>query len=92
MRHGAAFHDQETHQQFRHFTWYHPNSKLTFDDIDELMSEIEKQNVKVLAERRAKLSTPDISQRQVAQEPTPAPTSTPESVVRRAEPIRSEVP
>ena len=56
-RYGATFPNHpDVQQQFQKFDWYHPKRKLTFDDIDQLMSDIERENVKVLAQRRDTLT------------------------------------
>jgi hypothetical protein len=34
------------HRQFQKFGWYHPNPNTTLSDIEQSMSEIEKENVK----------------------------------------------
>jgi YARHG domain len=55
-RNGATFHHADVRQQFQQFDWYQPKPGLTFDDIDQSMSDIEKQNLKVLAQYRAMAS------------------------------------
>jgi hypothetical protein len=44
--------------QFQKFDWYQPKPGLTFDDIDQSMSDTERQNLKVLAQSRAMSSRP----------------------------------
>ena len=39
----------EIQRQFTRFDWYHPNPRLSFEDIDQIMSDIESQNVKMMA-------------------------------------------
>jgi hypothetical protein len=52
-RYGACFpKNPEIQQQFQKFSWYHPNPSITFSDIDQSMSETEKENVKLLGEYR----------------------------------------
>jgi hypothetical protein len=56
-RHGATFPNHpEIQQQFKKFDWYHPDANLSFNDIDQLMSDIERENVKTLAQYRANTS------------------------------------
>ena len=56
-RHGATFPNHpEIQQQFKKFDWYHPDANLSFNDIDQLMSDIERENVKTLAQYRANAS------------------------------------
>jgi len=58
-RYGATFPNHpDVQQQFQKFDWYHPDPKLTFHDIDQSMSDIERENVKVLARYRAMTSQP----------------------------------
>jgi hypothetical protein len=58
-RYGATFPKHpDVQRQFQKFDWYHPKPKLTFDDIDQSMSDIERENVKVLARYRAMTSRP----------------------------------
>jgi YARHG domain/Bacterial SH3 domain len=52
-RYGAAFsNNPDIRRQFQKFSWYHPNPNITFSDIDQSMSEVEKQNVKLLGQYR----------------------------------------
>jgi len=52
-RYGAAFtNSPDIRRQFQRFNWYHPNPNITFSDIDQSMSEIEKENIKVLGQYR----------------------------------------
>ena len=39
-------------RQFQKFEWYHPKPALTFEEVDRMMSDTEKQNVKFLAHCR----------------------------------------
>jgi YARHG domain len=56
-RYGATFSNHpDVQRQFQKFDWYHPKPKLTFEDIDQSMSDIERENVKVLAQYRAMTS------------------------------------
>jgi hypothetical protein len=50
-RYGATFPQvPEIQRQFLRFDWYHPNPRLSFvEDIDQMMSDIESQNVKMMA-------------------------------------------
>jgi len=55
-RYGATFtNTPDIGRQFQKFAWYHPNPAITFADIDTAMSDIEKQNVKILGDYRDKL-------------------------------------
>jgi YARHG domain len=55
-RYGATFpRTPDVQQQFQKFSWYHPNPGITFETIDQKMSDIERQNVKVLAAYRETL-------------------------------------
>jgi len=52
-RRGASFPDKkEIETWFRQFAWYKPKPNLTFDQIEASLPEVEKQNVKTLAEAR----------------------------------------
>jgi serine/threonine protein kinase len=52
-RYGATFPNHpEIENQFRRFSWYHPNPGISYDEIDSSMSDIEKENVKLLARYR----------------------------------------
>jgi hypothetical protein len=52
-RYGATFPNHpDVQQQFQKFDWYHPEPKLTFEDIDQSMSDFERENVRVLAQYR----------------------------------------
>ena len=65
-RHGATFPSEPPIQaQFREFSWYHPNPKLTVEQIEASFSQIEKDNLELLAQERD-LKNPI---------PTPTPTS-----------------
>lgn len=49
-RYGATFPQApDVQRQFNRVSWYHPNPRLTFEDIDQMMSSTEAQNVKLLA-------------------------------------------
>jgi hypothetical protein len=49
-RYGATFpNTPDIQRQFGRFSWYHPNSELTYESIDQLMTDVERQNVKFLA-------------------------------------------
>ena len=47
-RRGAAFREKSLAKWFGQFTWYRPNPNTTFDQIENSLSEVEKQNVKLL--------------------------------------------
>jgi hypothetical protein len=51
-RHGADFRDKQTKKQFSEFSWYQPRAGLTLDQIESEFSDLEKQNLKVLARCR----------------------------------------
>jgi hypothetical protein len=52
-RYGAAFpSNPEIRRQFQKFSWYHPNPNITFSDIDQSMSEVERENIKLLGQYR----------------------------------------
>jgi len=52
-RYGATFpKTPEIQRQFEQFSWYHPNPSLSYEAIDALMSDVERQNVKLLARER----------------------------------------
>jgi hypothetical protein len=60
-RHGATFPNHpDIQRQFQRFNWYRPQPNLTFNDIDRLMSDTERENVKVLAQYRMMLSEPSL--------------------------------
>jgi hypothetical protein len=53
-RYGASFpNNPDVRRQFQKFSWYHPNPNTSFSDIDQSMSDVEKQNIKLLGEYRA---------------------------------------
>jgi hypothetical protein len=55
-RYGAPFSDNpDIRRQFQKFSWYHPNPNIGFSDIDQSMSEIEKENIKLLGQYRSML-------------------------------------
>jgi hypothetical protein len=52
-RYGATFPNvPDIQRQFQKFEWYHPKPRLTFEEVDRLMSDTERQNVKFLAQCR----------------------------------------
>jgi hypothetical protein len=52
-RHGASFSDKrDVHTWFSQFAWYKPQTNLTFDQIESSLPDVERQNVKTLAEAR----------------------------------------
>ena len=52
-RYGATFPNvPDIQRQFQKFAWYHPNPGLTFEEVDRLMSDTERENVKFLAQCR----------------------------------------
>jgi hypothetical protein len=58
-RYGAVWKSRPNVQrQFQKWSWYHPEPGRSFDDIDRLMSGIERGNVEVLAQYRSMTSTP----------------------------------
>lgn len=57
-RHGASFSNTpDIQQQFQKFSWYHPDPSISLSDIDWSMSDIEKQNIKLLAQYRDMLQS-----------------------------------
>jgi DNA polymerase III delta subunit len=49
-RYGATFPNTPAIRRlFEKFYWYHPNTSLSYEAIDQLMSDVERQNVKFLA-------------------------------------------
>jgi YARHG domain len=49
-RYGASFpNTPDIQRHFERFPWYHPNPSLTYEAIDQIMSDVERQNVKFLA-------------------------------------------
>lgn len=57
-RNGASFPDKKIQGWFSQFAWFKPRTNMTFDQIESALSEIERQNVKILAEARQQKSTP----------------------------------
>jgi outer membrane protein assembly factor BamD (BamD/ComL family) len=52
-RHGATFPSQPPIEaQFRKFSWYHPNPMLTFEQIEDSFSQIERDNLALLGQVR----------------------------------------
>jgi hypothetical protein len=52
-RHGATFPSQPPIEaQFRKFSWYHPNQMLTFEQIEDSFSQIERDNLALLGQVR----------------------------------------
>jgi YARHG domain/Outer membrane lipoprotein len=52
-RHGATFPSQPPIEaQFRKFPWYHPNPMLTFEQIEDTFSQIERDNLALLGQVR----------------------------------------
>lgn len=51
-RHGAEFGNPATAKWFKQFPWYKPRPESTFDSIEASMTEIERQNLKLLGEYR----------------------------------------
>ena len=52
-RYGATFPNvPDIQRQFQKFEWYHPKPGLTFEEVDRLMSNTERQNVEFLAQCR----------------------------------------
>jgi hypothetical protein len=69
-RHGAEFEDKKVTKQFEQFPWYKPRPGLTFDDIENEFSDLEKQNLKVLGRcRDAKLAAARHKSRPVRGQP-----------------------
>ena len=49
-RYGATFpNTPDVQKQFAKFRWYEPNPSLTFEDIDGMMTDVERENIKLLA-------------------------------------------
>ena len=49
-RYGATFpNTPDVQKQFAKFSWYEPNPSLTFEDIDSMMTDVERENIKLLA-------------------------------------------
>jgi YARHG domain len=57
-RNGATFRHPDVVQQFQKFDWYQPRPGLAFSDIDHLMSDVERANLKLLAQYRASMTRP----------------------------------
>jgi hypothetical protein len=69
-RHGAEFEDKKVTKQFEQFPWYNPRPGLSFDEIENEFSDLEKQNLKVLGRcRDAKLSVAKHKSRPVRGQP-----------------------
>jgi hypothetical protein len=47
-RHGGSFHDPEVRKEFESFSWYHARPGVTFDEIKNEFSDVEKHNLDVL--------------------------------------------
>lgn len=47
-RHGANFHDADLKKNFSQFSWYHPREGVSFEDVEQDFSDIERQNIAVL--------------------------------------------
>ncbi len=47
-RHGAEMHDTQMRKAFSQFPWYQPRPGVSFDEVEQEFSEIEKHNVAVL--------------------------------------------
>jgi hypothetical protein len=48
-RYGATFpNTPDIQRHFDRFSWYHPNPSLTYEAIDQIMTDVERQNVKFL--------------------------------------------
>src|SRR4029077_7043072 len=47
-RHGAVFTDKKIQKEFEKFAWYHPQRGVTFDQIEQALPDIERQNVQLL--------------------------------------------
>jgi len=57
-RYGGVFkHRRQVQHQFEKLGWYHPEPEPSLDDIDGLMSSIERENVKTLAQYRSMLQS-----------------------------------
>ena len=49
-RYGATFpHRADNQREFEKFSWYHANPNLSYEAIDQLVSVVERQNIKFLA-------------------------------------------
>jgi hypothetical protein len=51
-RHGAAFPNQKIQRLFGRFSWYRPQEHKSVEDIENMFSDIERQNVKTLGDIR----------------------------------------
>ncbi len=51
-RHGLEFHDAKVAKEFAQFSWYQPRTGVSRDQIESEFSDVEKQNLKVLARCR----------------------------------------
>ena len=51
-RRGFEFHDKKVAKEFAQFSWYQPRAGITRDEIESEFSDVEKQNLKVLARCR----------------------------------------
>ncbi len=47
-RHGANFHDADLKKTFQQFSWYHPREGVSFEDVEQDFSDIERQDLAVL--------------------------------------------
>jgi hypothetical protein len=51
-RRGAKFPDKKIQKWFAQFSWYHPVENSSFDEIEQSMSDVERDNVKLLGAAR----------------------------------------
>ncbi|MBV9469138.1 MAG: YARHG domain-containing protein, partial [Abitibacteriaceae bacterium] len=52
-RHGFPFHSAPIRHQFETFSWYHPVTGRSQEQTEQLMSAVERANLKLLAHRRS---------------------------------------
>lgn len=51
-RHGADFSNPALKAQFLKMSWYHPRNGLTYDNVEQDFSEVEKENLLLLSAAR----------------------------------------
>ncbi len=56
-RHGADFPKGDVRDMFKGFSWYHPRSGMSFDQIEAEFSDVEKANLITLGELRSNANT-----------------------------------
>ena len=55
-RHGLTFHDKSYQAKFERYEWYKPDADLTMDQVEDAFTDIERDNVKLLGDRRNSLA------------------------------------